>query len=286
MKSSANHIPVVILCGGEGSRLKEETEMRPKPMLEIGDRPILWHIMKLYAAHGLTDFILCLGYKGHIIKEYFLNYKTFGSDLRVELGPGGRVEYLNCNGDEDWRVALVETGQKAMTGARVARAAKYVDTDVFCLTYGDGLGDIDITALLDFHRRHGKLATVTGVRPPGRFGELQMEGSGRATEFNEKLQASEGFINGGFFVFDRSFVERYLAADDDCTLEREPLQRLARDNQLMVYVHKGFWQPMDTFREWRLLNELWESGRAPWRVSAGRRAAPTRANVQPAKRTR
>ena len=261
-------IPVMILCGGEGSRLKEETELRPKPMLEIGDRPILWHIMKLYASHGLTDFILCLGYKGHIIKDYFLNYKTFGSDLRVELGPHGHtVEYLNNpSGEEDWRVTLVETGQKAMTGCRVARAAQYVDADTFCLTYGDGIGDIDVAALLEFHRQHGKLATVTGVRPPGRFGELRVEGH-RAVEFNEKLQTAEGVINGGFFVFQRSFIERYLTPDgDDCVLEREPLQRLAADQQLAVYEHQGFWQPMDTYREYQLLNELWNSGKAPWRL--------------------
>ena len=257
----------MILCGGEGSRLREETELRPKPMLEVGERPILWHIMKLYASHGLKDFILCLGYKGHLIKDYFLNYKTFGSDLRVELGASSAgIEYLNKNGAEDWRVTLVETGQRAMTGARVARAAQYVTADTFCLTYGDGIGDIDITKLLAYHRRHGKLATVTGVRPPGRFGELQIGPDGRASEFNEKLQTAEGAINGGFLVFQRGFIERYLSADDDCTLEREPLQRLARDGQLMVYSHTGFWQPMDTFREWRLLNDLWDRGQAPWKL--------------------
>ena len=286
--TAAMSCPVMVLCGGEGSRLKEETELRPKPMLEVGDRPILWHIMKLYASHGLNDFILCLGYKGHVIKDYFLNYKTFGSDLTVDLGPAGRPpQYLTHNGEEDWRVTLVETGQKAMTGTRVARAAKYVDADTFCLTYGDGIGDVAVTALLEFHRQHGKLATVTGVRPPGRFGELRVEG-GRAVEFNEKLQTAEGVINGGFFVFHRSVVEKYLSAtDDDCILEREPLQQLARDNQLMVYVHKGFWQPMDTFREWRLLNELWESGRAPWGAKRGasRRSAPSRTTSHSAKPT-
>jgi glucose-1-phosphate cytidylyltransferase len=274
----------MILCGGEGSRLKEETEMRPKPMLEIGDRPMLWHIMQLYASHGLNRFVLCLGYKGHIIKDYFLNYRTFGADMTVDLGPGGKTRYHTQNGAEDWRVTLAETGQKALTGARVARAAAYVDTDLFCLTYGDGLGDIDITALLAFHRGHGKLATVTGVRPPGRFGELQIGPGGRASEFNEKLQTTGGLINGGFFVFQRSVIERYLTTDDDCTLEREPLQRLARDSQLMVYAHKGFWQPMDTFREWRLLNELWESGQAPWKLWD--RPKPTRRTPrrrQPAK---
>ena len=185
----------------------------------------------------------------------------------MELGPSDRVEYLNRNGDENWRVTLVETGQKAMTGTRIARAAAYLDADTCCVTYGDGLGDIDITALLKFHRLHGKLATVTGVRPPGRFGEMRIEPDGRAVEFNEKLQTTQGVINGGFFVFQREFIDRYLSADDDnCILEWLPLQQLARDHQLMVYVHKGFWQPMDTFREWRLLNELWESGTPPWQV--------------------
>ena len=264
--------PVMILCGGEGSRLREETELRPKPMLEIGDRPILWHIMKLYASHGLKDFILCLGYKGHVIKDYFLNYKTYGSDLTVRLGSPHAVTFHNSHGEEDWQVTLVETGQKAMTGTRVARAAKYVNADTFCLTYGDGLGNIDIEALLEFHRRHGKLGTVTGVRPTSRFGELRGKDN-QVVEFNEKPQAAEGLINGGFFVFQREFVDQYLRADDEsCSLEREPLQRLAKDQQLMVLVHEGFWQPMDTSREWRLLNELWESGKPPWWVTprAGR----------------
>ena len=266
-KSDLSSIPVMILCGGEGSRLKEETELRPKPMLEVGERPILWHIMKLYASHGLKDFILCLGYKGHIIKDYFLNYKTYGSDLRVELGAGGSgPQYLNRNGNEDWRVTLVETGQRTMTGARVARAARYAKAETFCLTYGDGIGDIDITALLNFHRGHGKLATVTGVRPPGRFGELRVESDGRASEFNEKLQTADGVINGGFFVFQREVVERYLSQDESSMLEREPLQRLARDQQLSVYPHEGFWQPMDTYREYKHLNELWASGKAPWKL--------------------
>jgi glucose-1-phosphate cytidylyltransferase len=284
-QGALSKIPVMILCGGEGSRLKEETELRPKPMLEIGNRPILWHIMNHYAAYGLKDFILCLGYKGHIVKDYFLNYKTYGSDLTIELGNPHAVRYHNSNGEEDWRVTLVETGQKTMTGTRVARAAKYVEADTFCLTYGDGLGDIDIDALLKFHRQHRRLGTVTGVRPPGRFGELRLSKGDQAVEFNEKLQSAEGLINGGFFVFQREFVDRYLHADqEDCVLEREPLQRLAREDQLMAYVHKGFWQPMDTFREWRLLNDLWESGNPPWWVkwssSSGRRSAPARTKAK------
>lgn len=257
--------PVMILCGGLGSRLHEETEFRPKPMLEIGERPILWHIMKLYAAHGFRDFILCLGYKGHVIKEYFLNYRAFQGDVTVQLGDSHQVEYHTPQ-EENWRVTLVDTGQTAQTGARVARAGQYIRTDTFCLTYGDGLGDIDLTALLTFHRSHGKIGTVTGVRPPGRFGELAVDTAGRAIQFNEKPQVGEGIINGGFFVFRRVFLEQCLEDRDDLVLEREPLQRLARVGELMVYPHEGFWQPMDTYREFKLLNELWASGKAPWKV--------------------
>jgi glucose-1-phosphate cytidylyltransferase len=260
--------PVMILCGGAGTRLREETEVRPKPMVRIGDRPILWHIMKLYAFHGLTRFILCLGYKGHVIKEYFLNYRTAAADITVDLARAGRVEYHADEVEEDWRVTLVETGETTQTGGRVARATRYVAGDTFCLTYGDGVGDVDIGALLRFHRAHGRLATVTGVRPPGRFGELRVGARGAAVEFNEKPQAAEGLINGGFFVFERAFVERYLEPRDDLVLEREPLQKLARDGQLNVYLHEGFWQPMDTYRELLLLEQLWQSGRAPWRVWA------------------
>lgn len=261
-------LSVVILCGGLGTRLREETEIRPKPMLEIGERPILWHIMKLYAAHGLTDFILCLGYKGHLIKEYFLNYKTYSSDLTIpSLGDPQSVRYHNSHGEEQWRVTLVETGQQAQTGTRLARAGRYIEGQTFCLTYGDGLGNVNLQDLLRVHRAHGKLGTVTGVRPPGRFGELRMGRDGLVCEFNEKLQTSEGLINGGFFIFEREFIDRYLTADrDDCVLEREPLQRLAADQQLAVYEHQGFWQAMDTYREYQLLNELWNSGKAPWRL--------------------
>lgn len=267
MKPTMSVPPVMILCGGEGSRLREETELRPKPMLEIGARPILWHLMKFYATHGATDFLLCLGYKGQVIKEFFLHYKAHSSDLTLHLGDPNRTVYHSRHAEENWRVTLVETGARAQTGTRVARAARYLEADTFCLTYGDGLGSIDIAKLLAFHKSHGKLGTVTGVHPPGRFGEMNLDKTGRAIEFNEKLQTTEGIINGGFFVFERAFVERYLdAGTDDCTLEREPLQRLARDGELMVYKHDGFWQPMDTFREWRLLNELWDSGKAPWKI--------------------
>jgi glucose-1-phosphate cytidylyltransferase len=263
---SAKKPPVMILCGGLGTRLREETEVRPKPMVEIGGRPILWHIMKLYSWYGLKEFILCLGYKSRIIKEYFLDYKAYSSDVTVQLGSPESVEYHGGHGEEDWRVTLVETGQLAQTGARVARAARYVQGEAFCLTYGDGVGDIDIAALIRFHRSHGKIGTVTGVRPPGRFGELRAAADGRAIEFNEKHQVTEGIINGGFFVFRREFLSRYVDDRDDLVLEQEPLQQLARDGELMVYAHEGFWQPMDTYREVRLLEQLWGSGKAPWKV--------------------
>lgn len=268
MNASLNEvagIPVMILCGGLGTRLKEETEVRPKPMLEIGGRPMLWHIMKRYSAFGFRQFVLCLGYKGHVIKDYFLNYKSYSTDLTVHLGRSNAVEYHNSHPEEDWRVTLVDTGQTTQTGARVARAARYVIGDTFCLTYGDGLGDIDLMALLRFHRAHGRLGTITGVHPPGRFGELRTGDGGGAVEFNEKPQVSNGLINGGFFVFHRDFVTRYLHEREDLVLEQEPLQRLTRDRQLMVYEHEGFWQCMDTYRELKLLEQLWESGKAPWK---------------------
>jgi glucose-1-phosphate cytidylyltransferase len=260
-------VPVMILCGGLGTRLREETEVRPKPMVEIGRRPILWHLMKLYAAHGSQKFILCLGYKGHVIKDYFLNYKTYTADLTLHLGKPEEVQYHgDSHCEENWRVTLAETGYQAQTGARVARAAAYVDHDIFCLTYGDGLADIDIAKLIAFHRAHGRIGTVTGVRPPGRFGEMRVSGDLGVIEFNEKPQVTEGLINGGFFVFNRSFIERYLSPDEGLVLEQEPLQRLARDGELKVYVHEGFWQPMDTYRELKLLDEYWASGSAPWKM--------------------
>ena len=258
----------MILCGGQGSRLHEETEFRPKPLLEVGERPILWHIMKLYSSFGFRRFILCLGYKGHLIKDFFLNYRAYQSDFTIHVGNSAKLEYhLSRDGEEDWEVTLVETGQKTQTGGRVARAGSYVRSERFCLTYGDGLGDIDLKALLKFHESHGKIGTVTGVRPTGRFGELELDRSGRATVFNEKPQVAGGIISGGFFVFERAFLkEPYLRDDEDLVLEQEPLQRLTHDKQLMVYSHEGFWQPMDTYREYKLINELWAGGKAPWKL--------------------
>ena len=263
--------PVMILCGGLGTRLHEESDVKPKPMVMIGDRPILWHIMKTYAAHGLKEFIVCLGYKGHVIKNYFLNYKTRSADFTVALRDPERIEYHNHphnhSIEEDWRVTLAETGEHSQTGARIRLAGqRYVKTDCFFVTYGDGLGDVNITALLAFHRAHGKIGTITGVRPPGRFGEMRASADGCVHEFNEKPQVSDGLINGGFLVFQREFLDRYLRARDDEILEQEPLKRLASDGQLMVYQHGGFWQPMDTYREVKILNELWASGQAPWSI--------------------
>ncbi|MCM8811700.1 MAG: glucose-1-phosphate cytidylyltransferase [Candidatus Omnitrophica bacterium] len=263
--------PVMVLCGGLGSRLQEETESKPKPMIEIGGRPILWHIMKIYSAQGFKDFILCLGYKGHLIKDFFLNYRAYQSDLIVDLGigkpdPPHNLQFVSDHPeDENWTVTLVETGANAQTGARVRKAARYLDkASRFCLTYGDGLADIDLEALLDCHEKHGRIGTVTGVRPPGRFGELEVDKNGLATQFNEKPQLEEGWINGGFFVFEKEFVEKYLPNRDDLVLEQEPLQKLTRDNQLTVYEHRGFWQPMDTYREFKFLNDLWATGEPPW----------------------
>ena len=256
---------VVILCGGQGTRLREQTEVMPKPMVEIGGRPILWHIMKTYAHYGLKDFVLCLGYKGDIIKDYFINYELKSNDFEVRLGAGSRARLLHAEADSDWTVSLIETGEKAQTGARVFRIRDQIDGQAFCLTYGDGLGSIDIRALLEFHKRHGKLATVTGVRPPGRFGELELDGD-QVVAFAEKPQVTESFINGGFFVIERQFIERYLTDDDDLVLEREPLQRVAADGELMMYAHKDFWLPMDTYREWKILEEMWDTGTAEWKV--------------------
>ena len=258
-------VPVVILCGGLGTRLREETEYRPKPMVEVGGRPIVWHIMRSYAHHGFNNFVLCLGYKGMVVKEYFLNYRAIANDFSIHLGEHNAVTFLDSGGDNvDWTVTLAETGLHTMTGGRVKRIKKYVDADTFMLTYGDGLADIDAGALLDFHRESGKLVTVTGVHPPSRFGEMVVSGDA-VQQFSEKPQVSEGVVNGGFFVCQREFFD-YIDDDTSCILEREPLQRVAADGQLAVYVHDGFWQCMDTYREYEMLNAHWDSGKPPWRV--------------------
>jgi glucose-1-phosphate cytidylyltransferase len=257
----------IVLCGGMGTRLREQTGVRPKPMVEIGGRPILWHIMKIYAHYGVTDFILCLGYKGHMIKEYFLNYGALNSDFTVRLGHKNAIKYHNhATAEERWQVTLADTGENSPTGRRLQMAAHYLGADdkTFCLTYGDGVADVNLRKVLAFHRAHGKLATITGVRPPSRFGELMVEGA-RVVAFNEKPQVSEGLINGGFFVFEREFL-RYLGDKSDCMLEHQPLERCVRDGQLQVFEHRGYWQCMDTYRDWERLEKQWQSGEAPWKV--------------------
>jgi glucose-1-phosphate cytidylyltransferase len=257
-------VKVVILAGGHGTRLAEETEARPKPMVEIGGRPILWHIMKLYAHYGFQEFVLCLGYKGEQIRQYFLDYETLTRDVTVHLG---RVPRVTLHGDdvESWTVTLADTGDSAMTGARVKRVQRYVGDEPFLLTYGDGIADIDLRALFAFHRRHGRIGTVTGVRPASRFGELLTAGT-QVIEFSEKPTTSHGgYINGGFFVFDRAFFD-YLTDADGCVLEREPLERLAKDGQLEMYPHDGYWQCMDTPRDLQHLTEAWGQPSPPWRV--------------------
>lgn len=255
----------VILCGGQGTRIRDVAADIPKPMIAIGRYPILWHIMRGYAHWGVKDFVLCLGHQSHVIKDFFLNYQLRTSDVTVALGRETKIEGLAPSDIEDWRITLAETGLDAMTGARVKRIQRYVDADgTFLLTYGDGVGDIDVRALIDFHKRHGKILTVTGVRPPSRFGELEIDGD-RVTGFNEKPQATAGLISGGFFVCNRGLFD-YLDDREGLTLELEPLQRLAKAGEMMVYRHSGFWHPMDTSRDYKLLNELWASGKAPWVV--------------------
>ena len=256
-------MPVVILCGGQGTRFREQTERKPKPMIEVAGRPILWHIMSFYAGHGFKDFVLCLGYMGDVIKRYFLDFAALSSDFTVDLSAPGKIDF-HQGAFRDWRVTCVDTGTDAMTGARLHRVAKYLTADNFMLTYGDGLSDVDLPALAKFHETHGKVATITGVRPPGRFGELVVDGS-RVKTFAEKpTEGEHGVINGGFFVFKRDMLE-YVSNDETCTLEREPLENVARDGQLMVHQHRGFWQCMDTYRDLIKLEEEWASGRAPWR---------------------
>lgn len=255
----------VILCGGMGTRIREASEQIPKPLLPIGGRPIVWHIMKGYARHGIKDFVLCLGWKSWLFKEFFLNYRAMNSDLTIDLHEPASVQFSG-NIHDDWRVTLAETGETTFTGARLAAVRKYVEGDgEFMLTYGDGVADVDLSALLAFHRSHGKIATVTAVRPPGRFGEMRLDG-GRVFEFNEKPQTTEGFINGGFFVFDARRVWDYLSQDPRVALEGPPLQGLTRAGELVAFRHEGFWQPMDTAREYNLLNELWARDEAPWKT--------------------
>ncbi|MFN3868381.1 MAG: glucose-1-phosphate cytidylyltransferase [Hyphomicrobiaceae bacterium] len=252
---------VVILAGGLGTRLSEETHLKPKPMVEIGGRPILWHIMKMYAAHGLNEFIVCCGYKGYVIKEYFANYFLHMSDVTFDMTRNETL--IHQNSVEPWRVTLVDTGDTSLTGGRLRRVRGYIENDdAICFTYGDGVSDVDITRLIAFHRQHGKLATVTAVEPPGRYGALVTEGD-TVRGFVEKPKGQGGWINGGFFVLSPKVID-YIEGDQS-SWEGAPLQQLAEDGELRAFRHHGFWQPMDTLRDKTLLEDLWQSGRAPWK---------------------
>jgi len=252
----------VILAGGLGTRISEETYLKPKPMIEIGGKPILWHILKMYSSHGVNEFIICCGYKGYVIKEYFANYFLHMSDVTFDMQSNSMA--VHHKKAEPWRVTLVDTGEETMTGGRLKRVGDYLkDEDLFCFTYGDGVSDVDISKSIDFHKQHGKLATVTAVQPPGRYGALSMEGA-KVSGFTEKPRGDGGLINGGFFVLSPKCIE--FIAYDQTSWESEPLTRLASENQLMAFTHNGFWQPMDTLREKNLLEDLWSSGKAPWRT--------------------
>lgn len=252
---------VVILAGGLGTRIAEETSVRPKPMVEIGGKPLLWHIMEIYAAHGYKDFLVACGYKGEMIKEYFHNFFIHNSDFVIDLKDGTR-KVIDAN-SIDWKVGVINTGLNTMTGGRILRLKKWIGEETFMVTYGDGVGNVDIGTLVAFHRNHGRLATVTAVRPPSRFGGLLLDGD-VVSEFSEKPQTGEGWINGGFFVFEPAVFD-YIH-DDQTILERETLEKLAADKQLKAFQHMGFWQPMDTLREKQILESLWASGKAPWKI--------------------
>ena len=270
---------VVILCGGLGTRLREETEYRPKPMVEIGGKPILWHIMKVFAHHGFTDFVLCVGYRGQIIKDWFLNYDTSNSDFTITLGHPPQLEVHNPHAEQGWTVTVCDTGATTMTGGRVKQIARHVGPGPFFVTYGDGLADIDISALLATHRAHGRTATVTATRPLSRFGHVDLDAGQVVRTFREKPQTDD-WVNSGFFVFEQAMFD-YL--DDNSILEQEPLEQLAKDGEIVAYRHDGFWRPMDTYRDTLLLNEIWASGKAPWKVwdrgplRSGPTASPPRA---------
>lgn len=259
-----NSVKVVILCGGMGTRLREETEFKPKPMVNIGPRPILWHIMKIYSHYGFNDFILCLGYKGELIKEYFLNYEILNSDFTIELGNGKKIQTHSCHDEKEWRITLADTGENALKGARLKKIEKYVDGEIFMATYGDGLSTVNINELLNFHLNHNKMVTVTGINPTSRFGELKVKGN-KVEKFIEKEEFGKAFINGGFLVFNRRIFD-YLSVNDNCDLEIGPLEQIANEGQLMIYKHKGFWACMDTLRDMDYLNKLWSEQKASWKV--------------------
>ena len=256
----------VILCGGYGTRIRDVADDIPKPMIPVGGSPILVHIMKYYAHFDFKNFVLCLGYKGEVIKEFFLNYDKFTRDFTISLNNAKDIQFHNSGEHVDWTITLSDTGLQSMTGARVKKIKKYVENDdIFMLTYGDGVGNVNLKKLLEYHKSHGKIMTVTGVRPPGRFGELVSDKNGRIIEFNEKPQASGGLISGGFFVCNKGIFD-YLDDRNDLIFERDPMVNLVKDNQMMVYEHTGFWQPMDTYRDYTLLNNLYNNGEAPWKI--------------------
>jgi glucose-1-phosphate cytidylyltransferase len=257
---------VVILCGGKGTRIRGLSEELPKPLIPIGSAPIVEHIMRIYSHYGYNGFVLCLGYKGWKFKEYFLNYRCEAVDFTVDLADPGSLEFFDTNPIPPWRVTLSDTGLESMTGARIKRVQKYIGDNRFMLTYGDGVGNVNIARLVDFHKSHGKLVTVTSVRPPSRFGEIVVQ-NGAVVDFQEKPQTTAGWINGGFFVCEPGVFD-FVSDDSNCVWEKEPLQKIARDGQLMTYVHEGFWMPMDTAREYQLLNDLWSRGKAPWSPGA------------------
>jgi glucose-1-phosphate cytidylyltransferase len=251
----------VLLAGGLGTRISEESVLKPKPMIEIGGKPILWHIMKMYAAHGVNEFVVCCGYKGYVIKEYFANYFTHTSDITFDLK--NNTTEIHQNTAEPWKVTVVDTGEETMTGGRLKRVAKYLGNQDFCFTYGDGVSDVNIRASIEFHKSHGKLSTITAVQPPGRYGALKMNGN-KVEAFMEKPKGDGGVINGGFFVLNPKVIE-YIK-EDETIWEKEPMEKLASDGQMQAFVHEGFWQPMDTLRDKKHLEELWSEGKAPWKA--------------------
>jgi glucose-1-phosphate cytidylyltransferase len=257
-------VQVVILCGGAGTRLREETEFRPKPMVNIGARPILWHIMKYYSRFGFGNFVLALGYKGEMIKNYFCHYELMNNDVTITLGEPEKICIHQSHEEAGWSITLADTGEKTLKGARLKKVEKYISGETFLMTYGDGIADVDIDALLAFHRSHGRMVTVTGINPASRFGELKIDGD-QVASFSEKPHGGDGLVNGGFFVFNRRVFD-YLTTDDSCDLEIGPLEQIAKEGQLMVYKHRGFWACMDTLRDMEYLNKIWDNSQAKWKI--------------------
>lgn len=258
------NVKVVILAGGFGTRISEESHSKPKPMIQIGDKPILWHIMKLYSSYGYKDFIICLGYKSHVIKQYFSNYYLYNSDVTFDFREGDKC-VIHQHSTEPWKVTLVETGINTLTGGRIKRIQPFIGNETFMLTYGDGVGDINIPELVKYHTSHGKLATLTATEPVGRFGSLSLSAKNTVEKFQEKKKGDEGWINSGFFVLEPQVFD-YLKNGDQTVFEKEPLEELSKDGQLVAYKHTGFWHPMDTLRDKRYLEQLWDSGKAPWKI--------------------